>query len=365
MNVVAGRNDFQNGELTRNCLAYGAHSGDLARFHVPNLGDVNYFTSKSGVTLVIGDPVCRAAQVQELLSRFLKVLPAACFVQVSEGAAASLSRAGFYVNNFGVETELPLKSWRCTGPRSHMLRKNMKKAQRAGAEVVEISDNLDQLDECRAVSQSWLKQTKGTDVELTLLTRPPVFDHEPQTRKFAAYQAGRAVGVAFFDPISASREPRDYVFQIVRSAPDAAPGIGTLLLLSAADQFRSEGIEVLSLGLSPLSLLPREPFRHSRMTRHMLQLFRLLTSRFYNYRGVEFYKSRFDGAARPVFLCCKSAFALWQISALANSTDMVWSRLRSARPSWLRLPAQAARPASLVPAFSREAPTSAGTVESA
>jgi|GEM_PF-1709403 len=348
MNIAAGRSDLQTGEFTRNCLAYGAQSGALIRFHVPNIGDVNYFRSGSGVILAIGDPICRAVDIEELISRFLAEFPSACFVQVSAETAAVLSRSGYYVNNFGIETELMLQSWQCQGPRSHMLRKNMKKALRAGVEVVEISDNPVRLAECRAVSESWLKQTKGTDVELTLLTRPPVFDCEPLTRKFAAYLHGQAVGVAFFDPISACCERKHYVFQIVRSAPDAIPGIGTLLLLAAADQFRREGIEILSLGLSPLSLPPREPFRHSLMTGLILRLFRRATARLYNYSGIEFYKSRFGGNERPVFLCCKSATALWQISALAHSTDMVWSRFRSAMLRRLDRPFTAAPPHSPV-----------------
>jgi lysylphosphatidylglycerol synthetase-like protein (DUF2156 family) len=336
MNIAGGHNDLQIGEFTRNCLAYGGRSGALAHFHVPHLGDVNYFRSRSGVTLVIGDPVCRAAHVAELIARFIEKFPSACFVQVSEATAAELSRAGFYVNNFGFETELMLKDWQCSGPRSHMLRKNMKKALRAGVEVVEISEDPLRLAECRAVSESWLNQTKGTAVELTLLTRPPVFECEPATRKFAAYLDGRAVGVAFFDPISACCECKHYVFQIVRSAPDAVSGIGTLLLLSAAEQFRNEGVEILSLGLSPLSLLPREPFRHNPMTRQILRLYKKLTARLYNYQGIEFYKSRFGGVERPVFFCCKSPWAVWQIIALGISIGIVGSRIRSARMGWFR-----------------------------
>ena len=329
-------NTDQDTGHTRNCLAYGVKCGLLASFELPGAGSLNYYHSSFGITFVIGDPVCPVKSIKQVITAFLSRHPRACFVQVSGTTARVLAEAGYYANSFGVETELDLDTWQCKGPKAHMLRKNRAKAARAGTEIIEITADKERLAACQVVSRTWLQQAKGTEIELTVLTRPPVFHPEPMTRKFAAYVDGKVMGMAFFDPISPGADRQAYVYQIIREARDAPAGTRTYLLLSVADQLRKEGADVLSLGLSPLCLASEEPFRHGRGTRFMLRLLRRMTAQTYNYDGQQFYKSRFGGHERPVFLCSRSTTPLFSMLALLRDSGLIKSGPRTALLSLLR-----------------------------
>ena len=310
---------------TRHCLAYSQVTGDLRAFHGDSGGTLLYHPMRFGAKLAVGDPLADAQDHQLLLDQFLTENPRANFIQCSETFARQLQARGFFVNSFGVETDLILSGWSAAGKRAHMLRKNFNKADRAGVKVVEITADPEQLSLARSISDGWLWATNRTLAELRLLTRVPVFAAEPGTRKFASYHERRMVGIGFFDPLCLADEHRGYVYQIVRELPDAPDGTRTHLLLSVADLFRASGVERLSLGLSPNCLAGTEPLRYSDWTRRFLQLSRKWA--WYNYEGQEFYKSRFGGEENPVFFASRSRFALPSLLSLAYETGILNSYL--------------------------------------
>jgi lysylphosphatidylglycerol synthetase-like protein (DUF2156 family) len=318
--------------LTRNCLAYSDISRDLQVFEVQDIGRIVFYKSNSGVIYAIGDPQAEASSIEPILAQFLAAFPQANFIQVSDISANYLSRCGYFVNNFGIETELPLDTWHCRGTKSHMLRKQRKKSEKAGTVIREITDNPTELAMGKTVSDAWLIEHKNTTTELCILTRPPVFAPERLTRKFAAYLDGKMVAIAFFDPLNLADLQEGYVFQVIRSSGGAS-GVRTHLLLHAADVFRGEGIRTLSLGLSPLRLHPQEPFRHSRFTKSLLHSIRSLSSLGYGYDGVEFYKSRFDGKERMVYLCSRSYYPIKPILTMLKATNTLDTTLQQL-PIW-------------------------------
>ncbi len=321
--------------LTRNCLAYGDISRDLQVFEVPNIGCVIFYKSSSGDIYAIGDPLTKESSINTILALFLDSFPHANFIQVSNASANYLSNCGYFVNNFGIETELPLDKWHCQGAKNHMLRKQRKKSEKAGTIIREITDDPAELAMGRQVSDAWLAECKNTTTEFCILTRPPVFEPERCTRKFAAYLEGKMVAIAFFDPLNLSDLQEGYVFQLIRSNGGVS-GVRTHLLLHAADIFRHEGVRTLSLGLSPLCLRTQEPFRHSRFTKSLLHSIRSL-SLGYGYEGVEFYKSRFDGEERMVYLCSRSYYPVKSVFTMIKATNMIDTILQQL-PIWKQLP---------------------------
>jgi len=314
--------------MRRHCLAYSQVTGDLATFRHPLGGELLYHLRRGAQPLAVGDPLAEEGQIEPLLDYFLQAHPHANFIQCSEEMGRRLQARGFYVNSFGTETDLVLSRWSPTGKRSHMLRKNFNKAERAGVQVVEITDDRAQLEIARSVSDRWLLATKQASSELRLLTRPPVFAPESGTRKFASFHNGEMVGIGFFDPLCVGETGSGYVYQLLRESPEAPAGTGTHLLLSVADKFRASGVERLSLGLSPNSLATTEPLKYSKWTRGVLRFARRWP--WYNYEGQEFYKSRFCGDEKTVFLASRSKFALPLLLTLAVETGMAqtyWGRL--------------------------------------
>lgn len=311
------------GEPARNCMAYSTRSGDLQSFECAGLGTVPFITTKAGITFAVGDPLTEEANVPKLLARFLDEYPQACFVQVSDLSAQYLCSRGYYANMLGVETELFLPGWSCTGSKSHMLRKQRKKSERAGVTIQEITADEEQLRAAKTVSDAWLLEEKSTDIELRIMTRPPYFFYEKHTRKFAAYLDGDIIAIAFFDPLSLSEPDAGYVFQIVRSRPGSPSGVRTHLLLHAIDIFRKEKARVCSLGLSPLSIFDTESYHHSPLTRALSRAIRFVSKIIYNYDGMAFYKSRFDGKQRNVYYCSQSYFPLGSAFVLLNETGLL------------------------------------------
>jgi lysylphosphatidylglycerol synthetase-like protein (DUF2156 family) len=314
-------------EPVRNCLAYSSCSGDLHSFECPGLGTVLFITTRAGITYALGDPLTDEANVTKLLARFLEEFPKACFVQVSALTAEYLCSRGYYANHLGVETELFLPVWRCTGPKSHMLRKQRKKSERAGVTIREITADEEQLRAAKAVSEVWLLEEKSTDIELRIMTRPPCFSYEKHTRKFAAYLNGRITAIAFFDPLSLSEPDAGYVYQIARSRPGSPSGIRTHLLLHAIDVFRKEKTRYCSLGLSPLPIFETEKYPHSPLARALSRTIRFVSQIVFNYEGMAFYKSRFGGKQRTVYYCSRSYFPIRSAFVLLNETGFIRASL--------------------------------------
>ena len=271
--------------------------------------------------LAVGEPLAEGEQIAPLLDSFLAEHRRAKFIQCSLNFGRLLEARGFFVNSFGRETDLVLSHWSCSGKRSHMLRKNFNKAERMQVRVVEITNDPAQLETARAVSDRWLALQKQVSSELRLLTRPPVFAVESGTRKFASFINGQMVGIGFFDPLCLERPELGYVYQLLRESPEAPEGTRTHLLLSVVELFRAAGVERLSLGLSPNSLADTEPLRYSRGTRWLLEFARKWP--WYNYEGQEFYKSRFGGEERTVFVASRSRFALPFFLNLLMETGMM------------------------------------------
>ena len=116
---------------TRHCLAYSAISGDLATHTGPLGGALLYFPMRCGISLVVGDPLASPDQIEPLLDDFFQAHARPSFVQCSEDLARRLEARSFFVNSFGIETELVLSRWTSGGKRAHMLRKNFNKIGRA------------------------------------------------------------------------------------------------------------------------------------------------------------------------------------------------------------------------------------------
>lgn len=315
-------------ETIGNCCAYSLRSGDLLSFDVDGVGSMAYHRTRSGFVYAVGDPLSLRGDEATIIHAFRRRFPEAAFIQCSDLTARHLSNAGYYINNYGFETELELGSWSCQGRRSHMLRKQRKKSERAGISIREITSDQAALRQAQQISDRWLAEKKATSVELKMLTRPPVFACEPGTRKFAAYGDDTMLGIAFFDPLSLSDANQGYVFQIVRTASHLT-GTGTHLLLHAADLFHQESKQIMSLGNSPLARRPESRWRHSRATKYILRAFKWSSRNIYDYTGLEFYKTRFGGTEKPVYFCSRHILPARALIGLATETGMAQLVARS------------------------------------
>ncbi len=169
------------------------------------------------------------------------------------------------------------------------LRAQCARARNKGV-VVELWDNdrasaHPALQECLT---QWLS-TRGL-TPLHFLVEVRTLERLLDRKVFVATQADRIVAFSVVSPIP---ERRGWLVEQNVRRPDAPNGTIELLLLSAAQNLESEGAELISLGLSPLS-------RHAQLhtntlwIRVLFGLVRSLAQPLYNFRGLDAFKTKFE-----------------------------------------------------------------------
>ena len=120
---------------------------------------------------------------------------------------------------------------------------------------------------------------------------------EPQTlerlwdrRLFLAEQDGEVVGFLVVDPITSRR---GFLVEQIVQAWAAPNGTAELLVDAAFAAAMKQGLEYFTLGLSPLSLAILEKNDQPFWLDFLFHWVRIHGSRFYNFQGLEHFKSKF------------------------------------------------------------------------
>lgn len=170
------------------------------------------------------------------------------------------------------------------------LRAQLSRARNKGVRVRERSAAAAAADpELRRCLADWLARRRMPTMHF--LVEPETLDRLRDRRIFVAEREGVCVGFLVASPVPVRQGW--LIEQIVRSP--AAPNGTAETLVDAAFRAAGEGgLRYLTLGLSPLSGLDRDP--GSRGPWWLVLVFRWLRlhgSRFYNFRGLERFKSKF------------------------------------------------------------------------
>ena len=312
------------------CMAYSSLEPDMQYFVVDGVGYIAYkpfkhwFWSLSGRQIVLADPVCSPDNYKQLLSQFIKVYPDAMFVQISKAVAKALNDLGYEVNQFGIETEISLEDFSLAGKKRAKLRQWQNKCHREEVSFNELSiDDCQNIAEIKALSESWLK-SKGGD-GLGLLIRPLRFQQEKDTRYFWAYQHDKLVGMALFDPIYRDGKVVAYYHNIDRISAASPHGTGAALLLFAMKQFAKEGVEYVSLGMSPMSLYRgmKGELNYRPFTRKAFLFAYKHLNFLYPFQGNFTHKRKFAGQVKPVYVSSTRGTGLKQIFIMMKAIGMI------------------------------------------
>jgi len=300
------------------CMAYSTLQPDMRYFDMPGVGYVAY-RQYCGTRFALGDPVCAFADIPRIIGEALREHRHTCFVQVREHTAMML-RDEFDLRalHMGVETLLPLAEWNLTGKRKQVVRTARNQASERGITVEE--DRWSAREEMDRVSDAWLGTRRVRSKQMSFLVRPLDMRLDRDARMFVARREGQMAGFAVFDPIYSQGRIIGYTPDITRSSEDFRQGVYYCLMLAAAERFKSEGAEILNLGLSPLSSNNGTPRSESRLVTRGLNLLFERGNRFYNFKGVCFTKSRFCGTEVPVYFAHLNRYPFREIlSVLALS----------------------------------------------
>jgi lysylphosphatidylglycerol synthetase-like protein (DUF2156 family) len=230
-------------------VSFGTLQPGMGYLHWPEVGYLAY-RKQGGVSFVLGDPVCKPADAPRLVVESEKILGRCAFFQLSRPVAHPLAPLGFYVNSYGVEIRIDLPKWSLEG----QARKNLRAACRQCEkfEISEIPPGSPEHLETRSISQEWLDTRTVSGREVRFLNRPTSMDTDALVRSFVARDGGgRVQGFVLYDPLHENGRIIGYVWQAARCRPEAPGRLGMAINCRAAEVFRQEGLQVLSMGLCP------------------------------------------------------------------------------------------------------------------
>ncbi len=287
----------------RHSMAYSALQPEMSYFDMEDVGYIAY-RKKWGSVVCLGDPVCAKDDCEKLISAFFVKYSNPIFVQVTAFIADIVNKnMGFYATQFGKETIIDLNTWTPSGKKKQVIRTAINHAKKEGVFVKESYGDK----AYRELSDSWLKTRKCKGREIIFLIRPMEMDYTEGTRRFYAYKGDEMIGFIFFDPIYENGQIVGYVPNISRASAKFPQGIFYMLMVQAFEKFKEEGIPFIFLGLSPLALdYPPKAFE-SKVLRWMLEFTAKHLNFLYNFKGIDFTKSRFRGVEEPTYVLHKHA----------------------------------------------------------
>jgi len=311
-------------------MAYSSLEKDLEYFVVEGMGYIAYvsfrhpFWAWKQRKVVLADPICAVANYDEIIKRFVANYPDVIFVQSSLALAEVLNKQGYQVNQFGVETELNVQDFDLAGKQRSKLRQWRNKCRREGVKFKEGSVvDCQNHNEIKRLSDSWLKNKGGK--EYSFLTRPFRYTNEEGVRNFWAWQEGKLIGFAVFDPIYSDGKLVAYYHNVDRISDTAPHGVSAALIIYAIDVFKQEGVQFVSLGMSPLyqlTLQNHKSFDYNHFTRDALRYAYDNLNYIYPFKGNSSHKKKFNGVKKPVFFSSTKGNSLWEVFVMMKAIGL-------------------------------------------
>lgn len=182
--------------------------------------------------------------------------------------------------------------------------------------------------ELRVILRQWLA-TRGLP-PMHFLVESDTLDHLGDRRVFVASGPGGEQGFLVACPVPARN---GWLAELVIRRPTAPNGTAELLINSAALSLAQSGASYFTLGLSPLARM-HGANPNPLWLRALLAWLRAHGRRFYHFRGLEYFKSKFNPPVwKPVYALLPgqgvSPLALYAISAAFAGGPPLWMLSRA------------------------------------
>ena len=311
------------------CMHYSILQPEMQYFQ-HEYGLISYI-KKYGCCFVLSDPIFKSENRElqvKLIEGFLNNYKWVSFVQVSREFAQFLNdKFNYYSTQIGNERLIDIQQWKISGKRKQVIRTACNQASKQDIKIIEnpVEDKFD------SISSEWLSTRHVKEREIKFLVRTHPF-FEKDSRTFCAYSPeGNLIAYIIFSPIFEDEKCVGYVPDISRSSPVFKQGIFYAIMVEAIKQFKSEGLQYLNLGLSPLILTENAESYESEKLRSVFKIIRKYAGNLYNYNGINYTKSRFidesgksnDGITKPVYFCHRSSLPLFKITAIFRASNII------------------------------------------
>jgi lysylphosphatidylglycerol synthetase-like protein (DUF2156 family) len=291
------------GELLRLQTLYGYNAHSLVSiapgallWSTTEIDGAIVYAKFGRVWLAAGDPIAPADQKAELAHRFAaeakKHSSVVAFVPATAAFARSVAARDFTAVKVGAAPYFDLRSWNPRGDSAKKLRAEINKARRAEVEIEIVSDETSQSlkQETMQLCVRWLGQRRSATSFDWLLALDP-FLHSDYKKYFVARVNGKLVGFLAASPMPARK--CWYLEDVLRD-PDAPPGTATLLVYEALQELKRQGVELATLGTSPLAKDGLNDLtREHRVVARALDVAAKRLSVIYNFAGLRRFKGKF------------------------------------------------------------------------
>ncbi len=288
--------------------AYFHFQDDVEHFIIQGIGFISYFQKTilfSKVNIIFCNPICPPSNLKHLFTEFFAQSNIKTIILgIDKSTAMVLETLGYRSNHIGPEYWISIKEYKIQGKSMKYLRwaRNMGKR---GFVVKEQSWAEVDAKRVHEISHKWRNTKLTKHQEVRLLTRPPEFKDAWKVRKFYCYKDEKLVGFVFFDPYFKNGKIIGYCANILRSDPSIKPdGFLDYIIIQAMDVFRNEGIELLSLGLSPFHNITK--VKNDRLgIRLAMKSFYQFGNFLYAFKKLAFHKTRYRSQKSQWYACTK------------------------------------------------------------
>ena len=309
---------------------------DMSDANLVRMGDKRIMFSADGRAFImygrwarswiaLFDPVGPLDAWPDLVWQFIETARAnGCrpvFYQVSPRGLAHYADAGLRAFRLGELAEVDLTRFDMKGGKWATLRHQVSRGQRDGLEffVVEPAKVTAILPELAAVSDAWLDHHSAREKSFSL----GAFDPEYLVTQPVAILKYEGRIVAFANVlVTAAREEGSV--DLMRFSPDAPRGAMDFLFARLMEHLKAQGYRRFNLGMAPLSGMSSR--RTAPVWDRAGRTFYEHGERFYNFKGLRAFKSKFHPHWQPRYLVASGG--LNPILALMDATFLIGGGLK-------------------------------------
>lgn len=278
-----------------NATAYQILNPGIEHWFSPRGDAVVGYVKRHSVRVVAGAPICAKVRLAEVVAAWEGEAAIAGDRVCYFGAAGRIKTLmegapGYATVLLGAQPVWKPTQWAGIIAGHASLRAQLHRARNKGVVVVEWPPrNATEHPELRRCLQEWL-QTRGLP-PLHFLVEPETLSALEDRRIFVATRAGAVVGFVVLSPVPARQGWLTEQFVRGHAAPN---GTVELLLDAAVRAVAAGGAEYVTMGLVPLSERTWLPAAYNPLwLRLLLTWVRAHGRRFYNFVGLEAFKSKF------------------------------------------------------------------------
>lgn len=309
---------------------------DMSDANLVRMGDKSLLFSTDGRAFImygqrarswiaLFDPVGPIDAWPELIWHFIeKARAAGCravFYQVSPQGLAYYADAGLRAFRLGELARVDLARFELKGGKWANLRQQVSRAQRDGLEfrVVQPGDVPGVMAELTAVSDAWLAHHNAKEKGFSL----GAFDPDYLAEQPLAILTCNGRIVAFANILVTATKEEGTV-DLMRFSPDAPKGAMDFLFAQVMEYLKAEGFQAFNLGMAPLSGMSTRQIAPvwDRAGRTFFEH----GERFYNFKGLRAFKSKFHPQWQPRYLVASGGIN--PILALMDATFLIGGGLK-------------------------------------